>query len=187
MVKRSFDFWMGFNIPISSNRTIYFDSVLMDLHGIGNGGLWYGFSSLLISRSCQAPIVPYNNSGKAFCSCNDRCLQSCRWHLLASLPSYTWYKVVFNTCSFALFVLLTRHSLLLLFYLGIEKRQVRLCSRTMIRSYIRGGLASSLLWILGLIDIIFEMLNWVTLQYIAWYQYQFVGLKNTIAGVYFVG
>jgi len=35
--------------------------------GIGNGGLWYGFSSLLISHSCQAPIVPYNNSDKAFC------------------------------------------------------------------------------------------------------------------------
>jgi hypothetical protein len=40
---------------------------------------------------------------------------------------------------------------------------------------------------MGLTDIIFEILNWVTLQYIARYQYQFVGLKNTIAGVHIVG
>ena len=155
---------MGFNIPISSSRTISILIVSQWNCGIGNGGLWYGFSSLLISHSCQAPIVPYKNSGNAFCSCNDRCLQSCHWHLLASFSSYTLYKAVFYTCSFALFVLLTRHSRLLLFYLGIEKRQVSLCSRPIIRSYIRGGLASTLLWIMGLIDIIFEMLNWVTLQ-----------------------
>ena len=92
---------MGFSIPISTSRTMSILIVSQWNGGIRNGGVWYGFSSLLICSSCQAPSVRYNNSShwrvnvaRHFALALVGACKDCLWQLLASLPSHTWYKVV---------------------------------------------------------------------------------------------
>ena len=95
--------------------------------GIGNGGSWRDFRSLLTSSSCQAPSVPYelftlkSKCGKAFCSCSGRCLQRLSLTTFGKFAFlYVVYTVVFFT-GFAIIALVTRHGRMLLFYHGIEK------------------------------------------------------------------
>ena len=139
---------MGFSIPISTSRTMSILIVSRWNGGIRNGGVWYGFSSLLICSSCQAPSVRYNNSShwrvnvaRHFALALVGACKDCLWQLLASLPSHTWYKVVVSFTFFlgyALIAFIIRHSrLCYFFYLGLEKLPISFVSRPMIRSYIR--------------------------------------------------